>query len=82
MFFQSPDATCPKNIKKGFIFSYEGEHDLEVVSVERWGSISWNKWEVNLHCKKCGANIHRFGIDETDMIRAGLKSYLETTDDD
>ena len=74
MIFENHDVRCPENPQRYLfgLINTLGHHDLEVVEHKPWGSPSWCKYEVTLKCKRCGARLNRFGIDESTMIRAGI----------
>jgi hypothetical protein len=66
-----PANKCPRNKKKFLgLITYEGKHQLENVSVRKW---AFGKWQISANCKLCGDYFSNFGLNNSDMIRAGLK---------
>lgn len=69
--------SCPKILKHHkflwFHWTTEGNHDLELIDLSIWGHPDWHNWEITVKCKVCGASIRRFGIEETEIIRAGIE---------
>lgn len=75
--FRHHGTSCPKILKHHkflwFRWTTEGKHDLELTDISNWGPPSWHYWEITAKCKVCGASMREFGINETDIIRAGIE---------
>ena len=52
-------------------------HDIRIVRFSFFGSRSWNSYDINAKCIRCGVNLpERMGVDECDLPRE-LMSLVE-----
>jgi len=60
---------CPRNIKKGWFWNYEGPCEYEDVYIQAAGSEG--KFHVAQKCVNCKSSIERFFVSSQKMIRDG-----------
>jgi len=59
--------SCPKNIKKWWIFKWEGPHEW-FTTYFKYSSMWWTE---SMKCKLCKCNEEVWPLEEVDMIRSG-----------
>lgn len=60
---------CTKNPKKFLgLFDYFGSCDPIPVKIKRFGQYNWGKVEVSKECKRCGCNLGRSIVPDSQAI--------------